>query len=178
MAEIATIARPYAEAVFRLAKENGKLTAWSEQLSMLQLVAADTDMRRLANDPEVSSEQLSSLFLSVCGSKLDHDTGNFISLLIDNGRLNALPEIVEQFEALKAQQGGVLEAKVASAFAMNDEQIAALAARLEAKFHSKLSLTVEVDAALIGGIVVSVGDEVYDASVQGKLQNMAYALKR
>lgn len=178
MAEIATIARPYAEAVFRLAKESGTLDAWSEQLSLAQLVAADSDMQRLASDPEVSGAQLSALFLSVCGSRLGHDAGNFISLLIDNGRIKILPEIVEQFEALKAKQGGVLEAKVASAFAMNEEQIAALAARLEAKFHSKLSLTVEVDAALIGGIVVSVGDEVYDASVQGKLQNMAYALKR
>lgn len=178
MAEIATIARPYAEAVFRLAKESGTLDAWSEQLSLVQLVAADSDMQRLASDPEISGAQLSALFLSVCGSRLGNDAGNFISLLIDNGRLNTLPEIVEQYEALKAKQGGVLEAKVASAFAMNEEQIAALATRLEAKFHSKLSLTVEVDTALIGGIVVSVGDEVYDASVQGKLQNMAYALKR
>ncbi len=178
MAEIATIARPYAEAVFRLAKESGTFDAWSEQLSMLQMIAADSDMQRLANDPEISGEQLSTIFMSICGSRLGPDAGNFIRLLIDNGRISALPEIAEQFEALKAKQGGVLEGKVASAFPMNDEQIAALAARLEAKFHSKLSLSVEIDTALIGGIVVSVGDEVYDASVQGKLQNMAYALKR
>ena len=178
MAEIATIARPYAEAVFRLARESGAFDAWSDQLSLARLVAADSEMQRLASDPEFSGAQLSALFLSICGNKLDADAANFITLLIDNGRLSALPEIVEQYEALKAKQGGVLEAKVASAFALSEEQVAALTARLEAKFHSKLNLTVEIDAELIGGIIVTVGDEVYDASVQGKLQNMAYALKR
>ncbi|MHB1676330.1 MAG: F0F1 ATP synthase subunit delta [Sulfuriferula sp.] len=178
MAEIATIARPYAEAVFRLAKQTGMLDAWSEQLSLAQMVATDSEMRRLAVDPEISSAQLSTLFLSVCGSRLGVEPGNLITLLIENGRINVLTEIVDQFEVLKAKQGGVLEAKVVSAFAMNGEQIAALATRLEAKFHSKLALTIEIDPALIGGIIVSVGDEVYDASVQGKLQNMAYALKR
>ncbi len=178
MAEIATIARPYAEAVFRLAKQEGQLDAWSEQLSLARAVGADSEMQRLSDDPEISDAQLSGLFLGVCSTKLGPEAGNLISLLIENGRIAILPELVDQFETLKAKQGGVLEAKVTSAFAMSAEQIAALSVRLEARFHSKLNLTVEIDTSLIGGIIVSVGDEVYDASVQGKLQNMAYALKR
>ena len=178
MAEIATIARPYAEAVFSLAKETNLLDAWTEQLSFAQLVASDRDMQRLSVDPKVESHQLSALFLSVTGNRLNTEVSNFISLLIENGRISILPEIITQFETLKANEGGVLDASVTSAFAMSTEQIAELSARLEKKFNRKIDATVTVDSSLIGGIVVAVGDEVYDASVRGKLQGMAYALKR
>lgn len=178
MAEIATIARPYAEAVFRLAKESSTLDSWSEQLAFAQMVAADSDMQRLAADPKVDGSQLGELFLSVSGNNLGAEAGNFVKLLIENGRISLLPEIVNQFETLKANEGGVLEADVTSAFTMSTAQIAELSARLEQKFNRKINATVTVDSALIGGIIVSVGDEVYDASVRGKLQGMAYALKR
>ena len=178
MAEIATIARPYAEAVFRLAKESDSLDAWSAQLAFAQLVATDADMQRLSADPKMESSQLGELFLSVSGNNLKTEAGNFIKLLIENGRINVLPEIAAQFETLKANEGGVLEADVTSAFAMSAEQIAELSARLEKKFNRKINATVTIDPALIGGLIVSVGDEVYDASVRGKLQGMAYALKR
>ena len=178
MAELATIARPYAEAVFSLAQQTNSLTAWSEQLALIQLVAADSEMQRLSADPEISGAQLGTLFMSICGSKLGIEAGNLIKLLIENGRISALNEIFIQFEALKAKQGGVLEATVSSAFSMSPAQITALSTRLEARFHCKINATIKVDASLIGGIIVTVGDEVYDASVQGKLQNMAYALKR
>jgi F-type H+-transporting ATPase subunit delta len=178
MAELATIARPYAEAVFRLAKETKSLASWAEQLAFAQLVAADSEMQRLSVDPKVDSNQLGELFLSVAGKNLSTEAGNFIKLLIENGRINVLPEIVTQFESLKANEGGVLEASITSAFAMSTEQIAELSARLEKKFDRKINATIAVDAALIGGVIVMVGDEVYDASVRGKLQGMAYALKR
>lgn len=178
MAEIATIARPYAEAVFRLAKEANALNAWSEQLEMAQMVASDVEMQRLLNDPTLEAKQLSELFLSVLNQKIDVQIANFITLLIDNNRIAILFEIVHQFEVLKAKEGGVLEAQVTSAYTMTTEQIAELSARLESKFNRKINATVTVDLALIGGVVVAVGDEVYDASVRGKLQGMAYALKR
>jgi len=178
MAEIATIARPYAEAVFRLAKETGSLVSWAEQLAFAQLVAADSEMQRLSVDPKVDGSQLSELFLSVSGNNLNPEAGNFVKLLIENGRISVLPEIVAQFESLKANEGGVLDANVTSAFAMSTEQIAELSARLEKKFNRKIHAAVTTDSALIGGIIVTVGDEVYDASVRGKLQGMAYALKR
>lgn len=178
MAEIATIARPYAEATFQLAKESGSLSAWSDQLAFAQMVAADSEMQRLSVDPKVDSTQLSDLFLSVSGANLKPEVGNFIKLLISNNRLSVLPEIVAQFETLKANESGVLEAEVTSAFAMSATQIAELSVRLEKKFNRKINATITVDPALIGGLIVSVGDEVYDASVRGKLQGMAYALKR
>lgn len=178
MAEIATIARPYAEAVFRLAKEANALNAWSEQLEMAQMVASDVEMQRLLNDPTLEAKQLSELFLSVLDQKIDVQIANFITLLIENNRIVILSEIVHQFEVLKAKEGGVLEAQVTSAYTMTTEQIAELSARLESKFNRKINATVTVDLALIGGVVVAVGDEVYDASVRGKLQGMAYALKR
>lgn len=178
MAEIATIARPYAEAVFSLAKQLGALDAWSEQLALASAVAADPEMSRLAADPKVSAEQFGDLFLAVCGDRLGAEAGNFIKLLIENGRIGALPEVVAQFEALKASEGGVLDATVTSAFAMNETQLAELSARLETRFKRKINASVSVDPALIGGVIVAVGDEVYDASVRGKLQGMAYALTR
>ncbi|WP_413437981.1 F0F1 ATP synthase subunit delta [Sulfuriferula sp. GW1] len=178
MAEIATIARPYAEAVFSLAKQAGALDAWSEQLALASAVATDPEMSRLAADPKVSAEQFSGLFLAVCGDRLGTEAGNFIRLLVDNGRISVLPEVVAQFEALKASEGGVLDATVTSAFAMSETQLAELSARLETRFKRKINASVNVDPALIGGVVVAVGDEVYDASVRGKLQGMAYALTR
>ncbi len=178
MAEIATIARPYAEAVFSVSKQAGALDAWSEQLALANAVAADPEMSRLASDPRVSAEQLGGLFLAVCADKLGTETGNFIKLLIENGRISVLPEVVTQFEALKASAGGVLDATVTSAFSMSETQLAELSARLEIRFKRKINASVTVDPALIGGVIVAVGDEVYDASVRGKLQGMAYALSR
>ena len=178
MAEIATIARPYAEAVFSLAKQAGAQDAWSEQLALVSAVAADPEMSRLAADPRISAEQLGGLFLAVCADRLGAEAGNFIKLLIENGRLGVLPEVVTQFEALKASAGGVLDAAVTSAFAMSETQLAELSARLETRFKRKINASVSVDPALIGGVIVAVGDEVYDASVRGKLQGMAYALTR
>lgn len=178
MAETATIARPYAEAVFSLAKQAGALDAWSEQLALTSAVAADPEMHRLAADPNTGAEQFSALFLAICGDKIGPEAGNFIRLLIENGRIGVLPEVVTQFEALKASEGGVLDAAVTSAFAMSDTQLAELSARLEARFRRKINASVSIDPALIGGVIVAVGDEVYDASVRGKLQGMAYALTR
>lgn len=178
MAEIATVARPYAEAVFRLAKEANAVNVWSEQLGYVQMVASDAEMQRLSSDPKVEAAQLVELFLGVLGSEIDTNVANFITLLIENNRIEILPEIVHQFEVLKAKEGGVLDAQVTSAYPMTAEQIAELSVRLEKKFNRKVSATVTVDSALIGGMIVAVGDEVYDASVRGKLQGMAYALKR
>ncbi|BBP02487.1 F0F1 ATP synthase subunit delta [Sulfuriferula nivalis] len=178
MAEIATVARPYAEAVFRLAKEANAVNVWSDQLGYVQVVASDAEMQRLSNDPKVEAAQLVELFLGVLGKEVDASIANFITLLIENNRIDVLPEIVHQFEALKAKEGGVLDAQVTSAYPMTAEQIAELSVRLEKKFNRKVSATVSVDPALIGGMIVAVGDEVYDASVRGKLQGMAYALKR
>jgi F-type H+-transporting ATPase subunit delta len=177
MAEARTIARPYAEAVFRLARANDALAAWSGMLQFAAVIAADERIRALIGNPKVSSRRLGELLLGICGDKLNDEGRNFILLLAENGRLQVLPEVSELFEQLKTQHEGVLGAKIASAFAMNDAQLKDLVANLEVKFKRKIEAKVSIDPELIGGVKVEIGDEVLDASVRGKLEAMAVALK-
>ena len=175
--ERSTLARPYADAVAKLAGEGNAWSAWSERLGLLALVAADERIQSLASNPAVPAARLSEVILSVCGDKLGAEGANLVGLLSENKRLNLLPEIVQLFEAMKATQEGVLEAHVATAFELSAAQMAGLLARLEAKFGRKISATQSVDKELIGGVVIQVGDEVMDSSVRGGLANLAVTLK-
>lgn len=178
MAEVTTIARPYAEALFRLADEGGALAAWSASLGEMAEVAGNPDVRVIIGNPGITARQLTDLFLSLCRDATGEQVRNLVALLVDNGRLGLLPQIREQFEALKAQREGMVEAEIVSAFPLDDAQTASLVADLERKFSRKVQAAVSVDLALIGGVRIVVGDEVIDASIQGKLANMAVALKR
>jgi len=175
MAEIATIARPYAEALFRVA-QSGNLQAWSDLVSEMAQVAAVPELTALAANPRVTDEQVATTFMSVLKSPLSEEAKNFINALIENGRLSALPEIGVQFQILKNAQQGSADAEIVSAFAMTDAQVAELVASLQKKFGRKLNPTVTVDQSLIGGVRVVVGDEVLDTSVRAKLQQMQIAL--
>lgn len=177
MAEQLTLARPYAEAVFRLATEHNAQAAWSAMLTLAASVASDEQVHRMATDPNVSSQQLERLLLAVCGDKLDPQGVNFLKLLVENGRVTLLPQIQASFEKLRAEQSGEIEASVTSAFPLTDVQLADLVGVLETRLKRKVKATVKVDAALIGGVTVVAGDEVLDASVRGKLDSMAHALK-
>jgi len=183
VAEALTIARPYAEAVFRLAKKSQTLPAWSALLQLSADIARDEGVHALIGDPKVPAQRMGELFLSICkerlaGSNALTDEGrNFILLLVENGRLGLLPYIGELYEHLKAAEEGVLEASITSAFALNDAQLKDLVVGLEQKFKRKIDARVVVDAELIGGVIVAVGDEVLDASVRGKLEAMAIALQ-
>ena len=177
MAESVTIARPYAQAVFRLAREKGTLAAWSQRLQRLSAVAQDPDMGSVLDNPKFSAEQITELLVSLSGDAGDGELASFIGVLAANERLAVLAEIHELFEALRSDDAGVREAVVTSAFALDETQLQALTTQLEAHFGSRLSPRVEVDPALIGGITVTVGDQVLDASVRGKLEAMATALK-
>jgi F-type H+-transporting ATPase subunit delta len=177
MAETRTIARPYAEAVFRLAKARGELAAWSDMLQITAAIAADDRIRTLIGNPKVLPRRLGEMLLGVCGDRLNNEGRNFILLLAENGRVEILPEVGELFEQLKTQHEGVLGAQVFSAFPMNDAQLGDLVAHLETKFKRKIEAKVSVDPELIGGVKVEIGDEVLDASVRGKLEAMAVALK-
>jgi F-type H+-transporting ATPase subunit delta len=177
MAEALTIARPYAEAVFRLAKADNSLPAWSGMLQFTAVVADDERIRALLGNPEVSTKRLGELLLDICGDKLSDEGRNFMLLLVESKRVEVLPEVRDLFEQLKAQHEGVLEAKVASAFAMTDLQLKDLVAGLESKFKRKIEAKVNVNPELIGGVKVEIGDEVFDASVRGKLEAMSVALK-
>jgi F-type H+-transporting ATPase subunit delta len=178
MAEIATIARPYAEAVFSLAKETKSLPAWSSALAFVQAVNMDPEMQRLATDPAFGKDKLVKLFLDVCGQQLDPDASRFLQVVIQANRLDVLPEIIAQFEALKASESGIKEAGVVSAYPLDATQVAALTAKLSSRFGGTMNVTLHVDPEIIGGLIITVGDEVYDASVRGKLQDMANTLNR
>ena len=177
MAELVTIARPYAEAVFRIALENKALAAWSERLSLLSAFAGDERMHSCIGNPELSAKQKSELFKSLVGGALQVSEANLIDVLAANERLSALPEIAALFEDLKSAQEGVKEATIYSAFPVDEEQRKALIADLEARFKTRLTAEVVVDQSLIGGVKIVVGDQVLDTSVSGKLESLRLALK-
>jgi len=175
MAELATIARPYAEALFRVAK-SGDLQAWSAFVSEMAYVAAQPDVQALSHDPKVSDRQVSSTLLALLKSPVNDEAKNFIDMLVENDRIALLPEIGAQFQALKNAEEGAADVRITSAFPLNDAQVKELVALFEKKFGRKLNPSVDVDGALIGGVRVVVGDEVMDTSVRAKLQQMHVAL--
>lgn len=175
MAEIATLARPYAEAVFRLAADSGKLAAWSGTLARMAQVAAHPDMRACIGDPNLGADRLYGLFSSLSGD-LDAEAQSLLHLLIANDRLLLLPEIDTMFEALKNEREGVIDAQIATAFEFQDGQLASLVTDLEKRFGCKINPLVTVDKNLIGGVRVVVGDEVIDGSVRAKLTAMQTGL--
>jgi F-type H+-transporting ATPase subunit delta len=176
MAEPVTVARPYAEAVFKLAAEGNALAAWSDAIANIDGVVADSRVQACISDPKVSAQQLESLVLGVVGDKLSGNARNFVQVLVANNRLDLMPLIREHFEALKREKEGVLEAKIVSALPMNDTQVNQLVAQLESKYQRKVTAQVETDASLIGGVKIVIGDKVIDATVRGKLDAMAAAL--
>jgi F-type H+-transporting ATPase subunit delta len=172
MAELATIARPYAEALFKA----GGNAAAAEQVSALAAVAGDAQLRQYAGNPKVEAGQVYDLMAAVVRTALSPQVGNFLRAVLDNGRLDALPEIAAQFHALVNTQSGVSDATVYSAFAIDAAQLDGVVATLEKRFGKKLNASVVVQPELIGGIRVVVGDEVLDTSVKARLEQMKVAL--
>ena len=175
MAELATVARPYAEALFRVAQQ-GNMAAWSELVSELAQVGANPDVQAFAANPKLSATDLVAALSSLVKAPVTPEATNFLTMLAENGRITLLPEIGAQFQVLKNAQAGAADAEIASAFALSDAQVAELMGVLEKKFGRKLNPTVTVDPSLIGGVRVLVGDEVLDTSVRAKLQQMHAAL--
>lgn len=176
MAENVTVARPYAEAAFELAKAGGALAAWESALARMAAASADARMRECMADPRVSPTALADLFLGVAGD-LSAEQRNFASVLVDNRRLDVLPEISTLFVDLKNAQEGTREAMIDSAFPLDDAQVKNLVTDLEGRFGCQIVATVRVVPELIGGVRIALGDQVIDASVRGKLDAMAVSLK-
>ena len=176
MAETVTIARPYAEAVFKLAREQNALAQWSDRLESLAVVAGDDAVAAVIDNPNVRQEQLVELFSAACG-KTDDGLTSLLKLLAQNDRLTCLPEIASLFETYKRAEEGSRDGVIISAFPLSDAQVRDATPELEKYFKYKLNLSVQVDESLIGGVVVTVGDQTLDASVRGKLAAMAVALK-
>lgn len=175
MAELATLARPYAEALFDVAAQ-GDVKSVSLQIDALAAIADNEQLRQFAASPKVSAEQVFELIASVVSTPLSAPMKNFLSAVIDNGRLTVLPEIAAQFHALANAGAGVSDATVYSAFPIEAAPLADLVTTLEKRFARKLNVTVQLEPALIGGIRVVVGDEVMDTSVQARLEQMRVAL--
>lgn len=179
MAELATIARPYAEALFQVARK-GDLVAWRGQLDVLAAVAGDATLRQFAGHPKSSVDQVVAVAAEAAerqlGQSLLPGVRNFLQAVIENHRLDALPAAVEQFHALASAALGAAEAVVDSAFPLDAGQLADLGAVLEQRFGRKLTLEVRLDPSLIGGVRATVGDEVLDTSVRARLERMKTAL--
>ena len=177
MAEPSTVARPYAEAAYRLANDANALAKWSGMIGALAQVAEDKRVQRAIGDPALSDAQVAGVFISILSGKLDGQAENFVRVLAENKRLELLPEIHLQFEVLKNEREGVVEAEVYSAFDLNDAQVTDLAQRLEKRTGRKVRTHVKVDKDLIGGVKVVIGDKVIDGSARGQLAALENALK-
>ena len=177
MAEPLTVARPYAEAAFAIARDGNALPVWSEMLKVADNVASDPRMHSALDNPKLSAVEKESLFLSVCGEGLNADARSFIRVLVEADRIGLLPEIRQVFGVLKDDADGVARAHITSAFAVSEGELAALKSSLEKRFGKKIETTVSVDPELIGGATIVVGDTVIDGSVRGELQAMATHLR-
>lgn len=171
MAELATIARPYAEALFQVARQ-GDLNAVRAQLDALALVAGDEGLRQFADHPKTAPAQVFDVMAAAVKQNLAPAVQNFLHAVLENGRLAALPAVAAQFHALASAAQGVAEATVESAFPLDAAQLTELVAVLEKRFARKLTASVTVDQSLIGGVRVTVGDEVLDTSVRARLERM------
>ncbi|MDE0926535.1 MAG: F0F1 ATP synthase subunit delta [Methylophilaceae bacterium] len=176
MAEISTIARPYAVAAFKFAKEKNALAKWSDMLSLASTVSSDETLHAVIQDPKVDGQVLQDVFLKVCGKKLDKHGQNMIKTLVEYKRLSILPAISSAFEDLKAEDEGSIDARIVAAIKPTVAVTKDLVKKLEAKFGKKVTAEVEIDPEIIGGMKIIVGDTVIDASIKGQLQNLAYSL--
>ena len=175
MAEPSTVARPYAEAAFRLAQGANALGKWSEMLAGLATVSQDSRIRAAVGDPNLADAKVAGLFISVLS--LSGEGENFVRVLAQNGRLGLLPEIRAQFDALRNEREGVVEAEVVSAFELSEEQLRDLVQFLEKKTGKKVKARVRLDKELIGGVKVVLGDKVIDGSARAQLGALETALK-
>ena len=177
MAELITVARPYAEAVYSLAAEQQSQAKWSDALAWLAAMVTNPDVAQVVTNPKHTAQEVEALLLDVLGDRGNNDIKQFVVTLIENRRLTLLPEIADQFEQLKARSEGVVDAIVESAFPMDEAQKADLIAALTNKYGKTVRIEVREVAELIGGVRILIGDDVIDASVSGKLHAMAASLK-
>lgn len=176
MAERTTIARPYADAAFGIARDRNALAEWSGMLALARAVASDPAMTRALENPKLGAQEKTSLFLSIAGDRFDAEMRNFVRVLIDAHRIELLPEIVGLFEAFRADAEGVAKATIESAQPLSEAQIAELSQAMARRLGKRVEATASVNPALIGGARIAVGDTVIDGSVRGKLAQMRQSL--
>ena len=177
MSEQATLARPYAAAVFKRAKETDATATWSQSLAFMSAVLKNEDISVVIDNPKVNKERLSALMLDICQEHINEENGNFLKLLVHNNRLMLLPVIAKLFEAYKAEDEGYVEVEVFTAYVLSKDAKQNFTATLEKTLGKKILMNVAVDKSLIGGVLVRAGDRVIDGSIKGRLQHMQKALQ-
>jgi F-type H+-transporting ATPase subunit delta len=176
MAEKTTIARPYAEAIFELAKEQKQLKQWSDLLQMLAAVTSNEDMHQMIGNTNVSKDQLADFVLELCGADFSTTAKNLVKVLAENRRLTLMDEIAAQYEALRAEEEKTIEAEVVSAFDISEAQQKQIADKLKARLGREVSLSCRVDSSLLGGAIIKAGDLVIDGSTLGQIQKLSIEL--
>ena len=176
MAERTTIARPYADAAFEVAREKNDLAGFGRMLALAQTVAADPGMAEALASPKLDADAKTALFLSIAGDRYSAEMRNFVRILIEGDRIGVLPEVRALYETRKDEADGVAKATIETAMPIAAAQLADLTAALERRFGKKIEVTVAENPALVGGARITVGDTVIDGSVRGKLAVMAQAL--
>ena len=176
MAEISTIARPYAEAVFEVAKAGGKLKEWSEMLQTIALITSNEDVQALIGNTSVDKVKLAELILAVAGKGMSEQGANFVKLLAENRRLAAVAEIADQFELLKAEAEQTVEAEIVAASAVSEAQQKVIADKLKVRLGREVALKCIIDENLMGGAIIKAGDMVIDGSVSAQLEKLSVEL--
>ncbi len=176
MSELSTLARPYAEAVFKTAIENKSVPQWSDMLEFLSVVMQDKEMTAVVINPKVNHEQLTQLLLDICQDQLTKEGVNLLKLLVQNDRLLLAPQIFDLYESFKAEHEGYVDVEVISAYALSKDEQKKFANTLEKKLDKKVHITTSIDKTLIGGFLAKAGDTVIDGSIRGQIQQLAKKL--
>lgn len=177
MAELATLARPYAEAVFMLAKESGNFAGWSDMLGFLSQVIRQPEISSLFHNPRIHKETVVKLLLDIGADQLDAAGQNLLKLLAGNRKLTVIPQIAQQYEALKALHEGYLKVDLVSTYAVSKQQRQDLENLLQKRFGKRVEIEAAIDRSLLGGWLIRAGDQVIDLSVRGRLQQLAGQLR-
>ena len=176
--ELATLARPYAIAAFKAAKESNKLSAWSGMLSILSSASQHERVSMLLESPDLPAEVKAHRLAEVCGDELDSSAKLFLQALAEHNRLPLLPEVLTQFEELKAKEEESIDVEVLSAFELTETQVEEIKSTLNKRFDKQINIESSVDKTLIGGAIIRAGDLVIDGSARGKLARLADTLTR
>ena len=171
-----TLARPYAQAAYRQAEREDAVDAWSEGLELLAAVTGDPGLARLVADPRVPADRVTELVLDVCGEGLSASMANFVRVLGEGRRLGAGPEIARQYETERRRRAGRSAVEIVSAYGLEPAHVEMLAAAIGRRLGREITLETAVDESLIGGVVIRIGDSVIDASLAGRLRELAHDL--
>jgi F-type H+-transporting ATPase subunit delta len=178
MAELTTIARPYAQAVFKLAQESGTLSEWADMLRLLSAVVQDAEIKDLLRGQRLEKDKLISLLQSVCERYLIVEAKNLVALLGENRKLSLLPEIQCQYDVLKGAQEGYVTVDVVSTYAVKTQQKQQIVEALKTRLGKEVQVNTTIDRSLLGGWLIRYGDKVLDLSIRGRLQQMTVELYR